>query len=168
MYSGAHYKWLLYVSCTLLYTLLENLTDDADALTSISMWRNFRPFLSIWRNFTSHRTLQKRHQSHTGKSAKTFLTVNKPPQSTYIEHWPLPATSALSCHIYKITHLAMNTTFSWAFASSLFGFSCASLFKKKQIALHPLFVKSIRSFFIKAKPKSVKYIFKSCLQFSHS
>ena len=39
------------------------------------MWRNVRPFPAIWLNYTSHRALQKRHQSHKSKSAKTFLTV---------------------------------------------------------------------------------------------
>ena len=36
------------------------------------MWRNLRPF---YKNFTSHRALKYRHQSHTTKSVKTFLTV---------------------------------------------------------------------------------------------
>ena len=39
-----------------------------------SMWLNVRPFPSVWLNFTSHKPLQCRHQSHTVKSAKTFLT----------------------------------------------------------------------------------------------
>ena len=46
------------------------------------MWQNFRPFISIWRNFMSQRALlplQKRWQSITVKSAKTFLTVPQGP-----------------------------------------------------------------------------------------
>ena len=40
-----------------------------------SMWRYIWQFPSIWLNFKWHRALQWRHQSHTAKSAKTFLTV---------------------------------------------------------------------------------------------
>ena len=49
--------------------LLENLTDDAIA-------RNCRSFPSFGTKlYVTYRALQWRHQSHTAKSAKAFLTV---------------------------------------------------------------------------------------------
>ena len=47
------------------------------------MRQNFRPFPSIWLNLSSHRAFQKRHQSHTAKSAKTFLRVFHPTFTTF-------------------------------------------------------------------------------------
>ena len=59
--------------CTV-YTLLENITEDANA----EMCRNVRPFTSIWRNLSSNKIIQ----SHTAKSFNTFLTVYTGPQGT--------------------------------------------------------------------------------------
>ena len=54
--------------------LLENLTDDA--LAQLYMCRNCRSFPSFFTKlYVTYRALQWRHQSHTAKSAKAFLTV---------------------------------------------------------------------------------------------
>ena len=51
--------------------LVENLSKDA-----LALWFYFRKFPSIFLNSSSQRALQQRHhQSHTAKSAQTFLTV---------------------------------------------------------------------------------------------